>query len=282
MRTNITIWWEKYNFPKIIILSIIIALIIDWSRIFQSPIQYNLGGFSIIFKVLAFVLINLIAWTASGRGHSTRDEKFFKFLFTCIPLADILFVLHDYDLITNKPFIASVGVFIFMIVQLSLTLRNLAGFKFSTEELKQNALPIIITATIFWPIGISVIIGLYTVFGVSYLFVLLNFYLVILFLSVTAAVISHFNKNFPTKNTKLMMYGLISFASCDLIYFWNIFLFKESIAKIFTTNLSLMFYLPALLMIAMSVWKYDEEISRNLLLRSRYRHRASSSPTVDD
>jgi len=222
---------------------------LDWSRLLLHPESLEVSTLSNVMKVMVSFLAAAIAWRAGGQGLSASDERTFKVLFGLVFIADVCFVVN----------LAPVGIVLFAIFQGLLAKRNLKGWREALMSLKQRRFEIAGVALGGAAALAATLYGIYALQGVTPLLFVIAAYVAFLWVSVVAAWVSRYTGAFPATNARLMSLGMLLFLCCDITVGGNLALPPTSLLRVVTSSLTWMFYTPALLLIASSAWRAEED-----------------------
>lgn len=231
-------------------ISLILILIgsfitLDLVKILVSP---NLSPIpSHALKGIIVFLTTLSVFLIKDHSINRKDIKLLKLIYTLIIFADLSL------LIFKKPYI---GIIIFFMVQCFLIYRN-SGHVFKEYGLKE----IFNANTNFFALTLTIMLLIYLIYIKSYtadiyLFILFVFYGIIKSSSILAAIVSLKFVMLPKKNGILILIGVICFYLCDLNVGLSLTI-NNSLIKAISSILIWIFYAPALTLIALSGYDFN-------------------------
>ena len=223
---------------------------LDWTLYFFgiAPLKQPEIPYTRITKVSSAFLCAILAWISGKDGFDKRDIKRIRIVFTSIAIGEIIFLMDIYAL----------GVISFGLTQILLIWRNGNGLKefFKAEEKKSNYIKAILTGAIVAIVMIFFYaLIIYPVLSKSPLFLLITIYAVLLSISLWMAWMSLNIKFFDVKNAFLIAVGMSFFFIADFLVGFNLSL-EIGTQRIVTHYLTWVFYLPALLLLSLSCYKW--------------------------
>lgn len=205
-----------------------------------------------ILKVVLSLLVGMLVWFRGANAVSSRDRTLLSLGFGMIVCADVAFQLS----------VSGFGIALFSLAHLLLIVRNCAGC---------SALPRHTSWKQYRRILIVVIVGLGVAFGALNLFVfapnaqhtvlpqLFAGYSVVLMGSLLTAVVAVMVQSFPAWNCRCIIGGMVLFTLGDILVGFNLTL-PHARLYVITTSLTWVFYFPALVLLGLSGYRWDEQI----------------------
>ncbi len=226
---------------------------LDWTLYFFNiaPFVQPEIPYTRITKVSSAFLCAILAWIAGSDGINKQDTKKIRIVFLSIAIGEIIFLMDIYIL----------GVISFGLTQILLIWRNGQGFKEynQTEDLRKRLLlSIILAAVITFVMIFLFVLIVYPYLKGSFLFYIIIVYAVLLGISLWTAWMSRYVKFFPRKNAFLIALGMTFFFTADFLVGLNLSL-PIGNERIITHYLTWIFYFPALLLLALSSYKWKEK-----------------------
>ena len=241
----------------LVILAVIVFLYgsyttLDWTLYFFgiAPLKQPEIPYTRITKVSSAFLCATLAWISGKDGFDKRDVKRIRIVFASIAIGEIIFLMDIYAL----------GVISFGLTQILLIWRNGNGLKefFKADEKKNNYIKAILTGTIVAILMIFFyVFVIYPILSKSRLFLLITIYAVLLSISLWMAWMSLHIKLFDFKNAFLIAIGMSFFFIADFLVGFNLSL-EIGTQRIITHYLTWVFYLPALLLLSLSSYKWKK------------------------
>lgn len=242
----------KKHHIRILFFSIAVLAVcflsIDWYRyLHHMVIKIEPSDVSRILKRIASFLVFMFVLGTGVRSVSRKDHRMMAVIFAMIFTGDMLLLFN-----LNRT-----GMALFFITQIFLVVRNGSGILSFVSSGGKN---LILAA------GLSAAALMLDIAVIKFLFMpmlagspMLSYYIVYstaLTLSMYIALLAPFAGSFKRKNALLITAGMICFFICDLTVGVRIAAADEYL-RTFATSLTWVFYLPALVCIALS--GYDPE-----------------------
>ena len=220
-------------------------VILDFSRFAAMDYTYDIFP-SALLKRVNVVLAVLVAWAAGKDGLGPVDCLKMKGAFLFAFLAEVLLAVRLFK----------EGIVTFALCQLLLTFRNGAGIKsgFKHAGLRQK-IGLAVAAVIL----LIILAAIPPVTGIldssNSLFTVAYFYGIILSISLWTAVASAVLELLPRRNAGMVAWGMVCFFFCDICVGLDGFL-PPGLPWLIANSLIWVFYIPALVLLALSCYKY--------------------------
>mgnify|MGYP006278184347 CR=1 FL=1 len=223
---------------------------LDWTLFFFgiAPLKQPEIIYTRITKVTSAFLCAILAWISGKDGFKKKDTMKIRIVFASIALGEIIFLMDIYIL----------GVISFALTQILLIWRNGSGIMeyFQNTNKKEQYTKAVLTGAVV--VGIMIILYLFVIYPVlskSPLFLLISVYAILLSISLWMALMSIHINYFEKKNAFLIAIGMSFFFIADFLVGFNLSL-EIGIERVITHYLTWIFYLPALLLLALSSYQW--------------------------
>lgn len=202
-----------------------------------------------ILKRINVMLALIIAWSVGKNGLSPKDSKRIKAALLFASMGEAAFALGE----------RIIGVGLFSLCQITLCIRNSAGLKLGLTQGK----PVQRKSFLLWSLFI-VLLALFIIiqcrlkfiweFDCLTMFVFL--YIVVLSISLWAGVSCYLLKLLPTINSRFSALGIICFYCCDILVGLDAVM-EAGYPWLLVNSFIWIFYIPALVMLALSCYGYS-------------------------
>ena len=245
---------KKRLLVKSIILSIIcisiFTIVLDFSRLF---VPYNLLSTynnDFIKRVIVF-LAALLVWLAGRDSLSRYDTAIMKVVFILISCGEVCFLL-------KKPALA---IAFFTVCQGLLIARHSRKLisKLSKARAAQK-LKLAVSLLTLISLQLLGILIIYPMVKLDSTILMGILYSIVLSLSLWTGYANHALSLFPNKNAKMISIGMFLFYLCDITVGLDGLLWPGP-AWLLVTSLTWAFYTPAITLLALSCYKYEESLS---------------------
>jgi len=221
-------------------------IVLDFSRF--SILDYTYDIFpSGSLKRISVLLASSIAWLVGQDGLDTRDGNMMKYAFVFACLGEAAFVLG------RRVF----GLIMFFICQVLLTVRNSRNccrtFKHASKRQKKRLLIVSVMVFSVYAGALAYASGL-TAFSNAAAAVYL--YWSILNLSLFSAMACFILRLLPERNAIIAGVGVFCFYCCDVLVGLDAVL-EPGLPWLLANSFIWVFYIPALLLLALSCYKFD-------------------------
>jgi hypothetical protein len=239
----------RHNRPLLVLIGLCALgfLLLDWGRLVLRPADLEVSPASNALKIAISFLASVMAWRASGRGLSASDERTFRRLFVVSFLADLCFVFGQ----------APAGIVLFAVFQGMLARRNLAGWRAATESLRRDRVRLVGLSGGAALMMLAILGGLHQLLGFTALFGVISGYVSLLWVSLLSTWMVASMGQMPERNARRLTLGMLCFVMCDVTVGANLALPLDSLARVVSSSLTWMFYTPALVLIALSVYREE-------------------------
>lgn len=231
----------------IIILALSVCfMLLDFSRFLTLNYSYDIFP-SAILKRICVILAAAIAWSVGRDGLTPPDSRLINaaFLFACF--GEIAFVYKS----------RAFGIFMFCLCQLLLTIRNGAGLRGRLEYagfIKKLGL----SALFFFLVHLVIVFV--RVFGTlskpDLTSLIVCFYAAVLSISLWTSLACAVLALLPAVNSRLAAAGVCCFFCCDILVGLDAVL-EAGVPWLLANSFIWIFYIPALVMLALSSYSYD-------------------------
>jgi len=230
---------------------------LDWSRLFQ----FSAGGqteellLSRSLKLCLSFTVSLLVWTCGSARLSVRDGMILSVVFAFFFIADIFFFLNNYI----------AGISAFTLAQICFIIRNSPGLSglFAPGSAGKNILRLIMITSVVIVVNGAIVFFVFLPHAANPMFPIIVGYSFFLCCSLCAGLATSLTRHFPSVNTRLIILGVTLLYLGDLTVGLNIIL-PRSRGYIISTSLTWFFYLPALVMFALSGYRTVKQSSQTI------------------
>lgn len=241
---------NKKKFLSIVLFIILLLGIwfvaLDFSRFFNRDYSYDIFP-SAVLKRICVILAAAIAWSVGMDGLDPGDSARMKaaFLFAC--LGETAFAAG----------VRLVGVGLFALCQMLLIVRHTNGFgsglaHAGSRRKKLLLLPIVLVVLILT--AFVFLFGQKIISNLTYTVIFL--YAIILSISLWAALANCILRLLKPANSKMAAAGMLCFFCCDVLVGLDAAL-EVGLPWLLTNSFIWVFYIPALVLLALSCYSYD-------------------------
>ena len=232
----------------------LVIMWLDWSRLFHFAATGRVDEFllSRVIKLGLSFAVTLLVWTASGTGLSSRDRFLMRTVFALFSGADIAFFCAEYH----------AGIGIFALGQIVFIFRNAAGIPavFSDARLTNKARRVVTTLIVTAVVHVVLMKLIFGPHTDNPMFGMIVGYSVLLCLSLNAGIITRITGYFPGFNSWLLVAGVVMLYFGDMTVGLNLILPHDR-SYIISTSLTWFFYLPAILLFALSAFRWGGRVT---------------------
>ena len=241
--------WKRKQI-SIIVFTISVVYIwfitLDLSRLFSLNYSYDIYP-SALLKRISVILAAIIVWNVGRDGLNLKDSRRMKAAFVFVCMGEAAFVIG----------VRAVGVGMFAICQTLLIIRNSTGLNYrlagasrkQKRELFAASYIVLIIIAAFQLLSRYLVKPNDTVIAV-YL------YGILLCISIFAAFTCNILGLLPKKNSRMVVYGMAFFFCCDVLVGLDAVL-ETGLPWLLSNSFIWVFYIPALVMLALSCYRYD-------------------------
>lgn len=230
----------------IIIVFYIWFIILDFTRFFTQNYNYDIYP-SALLKRINVILAAFIAWAAGRDGLSLKDNRRMNAAFAFIILGEAAFIIGE------RVF----GVGMFAVCQTLLILRNSTGMCYGFNHANQKQKKGLIISGLILMLFIIVLTSMFaSLTKISIELIVVYLYGIILSLSLWAGLASNILVLLPKRNSKMVADGMICFYCCDVLVGLDAVM-EIGIPWLFVNSFIWIFYIPALVLLALSCYKYN-------------------------
>jgi hypothetical protein len=221
---------------------------LDWSRYLSDIVIVisPLDPARVLKRIVSLLCLILVLITGTD-AHDDKDRTFMRIIFVIIFAGDMTFFFN-----AN---IAGIGIF--FVTQLILVARNASGFtaffKSSSRARLDTAAAIGIVASID---AVLVRFVLQPLLEGRQEFLFICVYMIALSASLVAALLAPRIGHFNRRSALLISLGMVCFFLCDCTVGLRIAL-PEGLSRTLATSLTWVFYMPALVSIALSGYRHS-------------------------
>jgi len=235
---------------SIIVLTIVAlsiwSIALDISRFSSLNYSYDIYP-SALLKRINVILAAFIAWGVGKDGLSLKDSRRMKAAFMFIILGEAAFALGG----------TVVGVCLFAVSQTLLIIRNSTGLrdKLSHASQIQKRRLLLSSLTVFlilaaMPFLFSSLIKVHNPTVIVYL------YGILLSASLLAGLTNSILGLLPGRNSKMVAVGMICFYCCDILVGLDAVM-ETGLPWLLVNSFIWIFYIPALVLLALSCYRYN-------------------------
>jgi len=242
---------RKRTFIYIILLIIaafcIWFIALDFSRFVSLDYSYDIYP-SAILKRINVILAATIAWFVGKDGLSQRDSNIMKAAFIIVCFAEGDFVLGW----------RVEGICLFAVCQTLLLIRNSTGFgkKLKYANIKQKESLLLSGFIIFLIFAVMIILSGY-LSKAYWIMLIALLYGIVLSASLWIGLANGILGLLPGRNAKMAAFGMVCFCCCDILVGLDAVL-KPGLPWLLANSFIWIFYIPALVSLALSCFKYSE------------------------
>lgn len=219
---------------------------IDFSRFFGLNHLYERYPSDLI-KRINVILSTIIVWIAGKDRYNSKDSRQMKTVFLVICCGEAAFLLRQ----------PAAAIGFFAICQLLLIFRNGKGLKRKLlsanlrqkEKLIQSGFTLMILLA-------GVIVLFYPIARFSSLFIIASVYGMLISTSLWVGLSNDVLNLFPQRNSKMVALGMLCFYCCDFLVGLDGIL-EPGIIWLAANSTIWVFYTPAIVLLALSSYKYD-------------------------
>lgn len=234
-----------------VVISIILALsiwfmVLDFSRFISFNYRYDIYP-SAILKRINVLLASFIAWSVGKDAESLRGAKIMKAAFVLVCMGEAAFAIGQ----------RVTGVGMFALCQTLLIVRNSTGFSFrlaqaSYKQKKRLLLSGIIVSLIL----VTLLLMAASLINLNSSYRAIYIYEILLSASLLAGLACNILGLLPQKNARLVAAGMLCFYCCDVLVGLDAVL-KPGLPWLLSNSFIWVFYIPALVLLALSCYRYD-------------------------
>jgi hypothetical protein len=218
-------------------------LFLDWYRVLHHT-MINISPYDIsrILKRIASAMVLVLVLISRDRSVSASDHRRLTVIFVMIFAGDLLLLFN----------INRAGIALFFATQILLVIRNLSGIRsFLSSRGKQMSKAVLIFCAVALLDFIVIRFVFKPLLAGNTMFGFIAAYSAVLSLSLYAALLAPLIGFFEMRSALFVATGMICFFLCDLTVGLRIS-FSDDFLRTIVTSLTWVFYLPALLLIALS------------------------------
>lgn len=221
--------------------------VLDFSRFFGLKYYYGIDT-SYILKRITVVLAAAIAWAAGKDGFEARDSRLMKPVFIAVCFGELAFFLNRFD----------IGIGLFAVCQTILIIRNGKGLKGKLKyaSRRQKDKPKLAAVVITMSLA-AVAVIFYPVLNNNKFIPLACLYGLILGTSLWTGIANWVLGLFPAINSKMTALGMLCFYCCDILVGPDAIM-NIGFAWLIVNSLIWVFYTPALTLLALSCYRYQQ------------------------
>lgn len=235
-----------------VIVSVIFALVIwfavlDFSRFASLDYTYDIFP-SGLLKRICVVLAAMVAWVVGRDDLGFGDSLLMKSAFAFACLGEAALALGE----------QVGGVWMFAVCQSLLIMRNTTGLfeKLAHANYLQKVRLFLAGAFVYLLFLIFLLLS-HSFIGLTITTLTAYFYGIILSTSLLAALACNILQLLPRKNAEMAAAGVICFFCCDILVGLDAVLWK-GIPWLLANSFIWVFYIPALVLLALSTYRYPE------------------------
>jgi len=223
------------------------SIILDFSRFVNLDYTYDIYP-SAVLKRINVILAVAIAWFVDKDGLNQRDSRRMKGALLFAFLGEAAFTIGA----------RVIGIGMFAVCQTFLIVRNSTGFSdklvYATNKqrvkLHLSSIVIILIIAAF-TVSFKYLVVFESSTVAAYL------YGILLSTSLWVGLANHILGLLPVRNSKLIAFGMVCFYCCDILVGFDA-VFKPGLPWLLANSLIWVFYIPALVFLALSCYKYSE------------------------
>ncbi len=219
---------------------------LDFTRLFGQNYSYDIYPGALL-KRIDVILAAFIALAVGKDGLSLRDSRRMKAAFMFIILGEAAFAIGE----------RIFGIGMFSVCQTLLIVRNSTGLsnrlKHASHKQKKGLIIsgfIVMLTIVVFPFVFASLIKLSTALMVVFL------YGIILSISLWAGLASNILALLPIRNSRMVAVGMICFYCCDVLVGLDAVM-EVGTPWLFVNSFIWIFYIPALVLLALSCYRYD-------------------------
>ena len=223
---------------------------LDWSRLlsFEVTGRWEEYLLSRRIKLLLSATVTLLVWTTGRAALSDRDRRLMRGAFGAVVSADIAFFLNNYH----------IGIGVFSIAQVLLIIRNASGMMtLARRGWSAKVARLLFVAVIVGVVDFLLLKVLFVPHAANPMFPVIAVYSLLLCCSLWAGIACAIIGFFPEVNSRLVAVGVGMLYLGDLTVGLNLILPHDT-SYIISTSLTWFFYLPAITLLALSGYRWNE------------------------